>query len=172
MKKFYSNKNQTKILKQIARREINRNLESKRSAFTAPDGVEILHNNFVELDANILHTTQGLRDPMAAQTENRVGDEIMLKGVKMKMMIELNERYSDVTFRLMIIKSAKGDVPTRATLFAGLTGNKMLDTINNERYTVMYQKWFKIKAAGYGNFGTDLGLPPNKPIGFDIPMGK
>lgn len=32
-------------------------------------------------------------------------------------MLELNERYSDVTFRIMVIKSAKGDFPDRARYF-------------------------------------------------------
>jgi len=63
------------------------------------------------------------------------------------MMVELNSRYSDVTYRLFVVKSAKGDSPTRATLFTGLSGNKMLDTINKERYTVIFQKYFKIKAG-------------------------
>ena len=66
------------------------------------------------------------------------------------MMVELNERYSDVTFRLVFVKCAKGDVPTRDSLFTGSSGNKMLDYINKERYTVLAQKFFKIKAPNMG----------------------
>lgn len=138
-----------KIVKQV----LNRNVETKRSNFTSADGAEIYHNNFIDLDANLLSTTQGVQDPLSNDVSCRIGDEIMLKGVSIRCMFELNERYSDVTFRMMVIRCAKGDVPTRATLFAGLSGNKMLDTLNSERYTIMAQKWFKIQAPNTGTVG-------------------
>ena len=68
-------------------------------------------------------------------------------------MVELNERFSDVTFRFMCIKSAKGDLPTRATLFRGQSGKKVLDGINTECFTVVYQKLFKIEAPNPGTVG-------------------
>lgn len=138
-----------KIVKQV----LNRNIETKRSCLTSTDGAEIYHNNFIDLDANLLSTTQGVQDPVTNELNNRVGDEIMLKGVSVAAMFELNERYSDVTFRMMVIRCAKGDVPTRATLFNGLSGNKMIDTLNSERYTIMAQKWFKITAPNPGTTG-------------------
>lgn len=138
-----------KIVKQV----LNKNVETKRSCTTSTDGAEIFHNNFIDLDANVLSTLQGVDDPMTNAINNRIGDEIMLKGVSIKCMFELNERYSDVTFRMMVLRCAKGDIPTRATLFAGLSGNKMLDTINSERYTVMAQKYFKIMAPNNATIG-------------------
>lgn len=131
----------------MVKQVLNRNLETKKANYSTTDGAEVLHNNFVTLTPNILVTTQGVSDPMGPTNQNcRIGDEIMLKGVSIRMMVELNERFSDVTFRLMIIKAAKGDTPTRATLFNGLSGNKMLDTVNTERYSVLFQKYFKIMA--------------------------
>lgn len=124
---------------------------------TSTDGDQIAHNNFITLDAALLQTTQGLTDPSSANTFNRIGDEINLQSVNLRMMIELNERYSDVTFRLMVIKSAKGDSPTGASLWKGQSGNKMLDTIDTERYTVIKQKWFKITAANSSTIGANIG---------------
>lgn len=124
-----------------------RNIETKQSLQTIADGTEIFHNNFVTLTSNMLATTQGTADPETLATNNRIGDQVTALGVKLSMMVELNERYSDVTFRLLVVKSARGDTPTRANLFNGLSGNKMLDTINTERYSILAQKWFKIKAA-------------------------
>ena len=40
------------------------------------------------------------------------------------MTIELNERYSDETFRFLFVKSAKGDILTVDTLFNGQSGNE------------------------------------------------
>ncbi len=62
----------------------------------------------------------------------RVGDKINIKGIGIKMMVEINEQMSDVTFRLILVRSAKGDLPNRATLFRGNAGNKILDNFNTE----------------------------------------
>lgn len=141
----------------VVNKMMAKKLETKQSVFSSTDGIEIAHNNFQILDdtSTFLKTVTGLADPMDT-TGNRIGDEITLKGISMKMMIELNERYSDVTFRLMVVKSAKGDTPTRANLFAGTSGNKMLDYINVERYTVIAQKYFKITAPNVGAQGGSI----------------
>jgi len=139
-----------------------RKMETKQSTSSVTDGTQIFHNNFIVLDptANFLRTVNGTSDPMTGDG-NRIGDQITLKGISLKMMIELNERFSDVTYRLMLIRSAKGDTPTRASLFRGQTGNKMLDGINYERYSIVFQKIFKITAPNFGTAGgaetTDLG---------------
>jgi len=151
--RFTGRKIPTITIQRAVKAAMNRNVETKRSNFTSTDGIQITHNNFQELDTNLLSTTQGVQDPNSNDVSNRIGDEIMLKGVSIKLMLEMNERYSDVTFRIMVIKCAKGDVPTRATLFTGLSGNKMLDTIVHERYTVLAQKWVQLKAPGITGVG-------------------
>lgn len=150
MSRFYSGKYQAKIMRQIVQKTMNKNVETKTACYSTTDGNQIAHNNFISMTPQILATTQGVQDPTTSNQDCRIGDEIKLKGVSLKMMVELNERYSDVTFRLLVIKAAKGDVPTRATLFNGLSQNKMMDTINTERYTVMFQKYFKMRAPGHG----------------------
>lgn len=156
MSRFYSGKYQAKIMRQIANRVVSRNIETKQSVFSSADGTEIAHNNFITLDSTVLQTTQGTTDPRTVNTANRIGDTIDLRGVSMKMMFELNERYSDVTLRILVVKAARGDVPTRATLFNGLSGNKMIDTLNTEKYTILASKTLKLQA---GNRGSQLTLP-------------
>jgi len=97
----------------------------------------------LSLDTQILGTTQGTLDPTNTNISCRLGDEISLKGVTFKLMLEENERYIDVTFHIMLVKSAKGDIPTLPTLFNGLSGNKMLDTFNNERFSLLFSKYLK-----------------------------
>lgn len=160
MNKFYSPSNQAKIMQQIARQEMSRTVETKHANYTSTDGVEIFHNNFVTLDNAVLKTTPGPFDPTLNNADCRIGDEINLRGVKIKMMVELNERFTDVTHRLLIVKCAKGDNPTRDTLFNGLSGNKMIDTINTERYTILASKVFKIKAGNSGTYGGAHVLVP------------
>jgi hypothetical protein len=137
-------------LKKIVRRALSRAVEVKQTVHSATDGTQIFHNNFIVLDSNVLETTQGTADHMTASTNNRIGDEIMLKGVSMKLMVELNERYSDVTFRMFVVKKAKGDTLDASTFFTGLSGNKMLDNINTERFSVLYTKTFKVTAPNQG----------------------
>lgn len=154
-----------RTIQAAVRRAIAKNIETKRSNFSNVDGYEIAHNSFQLIDSSILFTTQGVNDPNTANTANRIGDEVNLKGVAFKMMLELNERYSDITYRILVVKSAKGDTPTSANLFNGLSGNKMLDTLNTERFTIIHRVVGKIVSnnpgavaglAGIGNVGSGL----------------
>lgn len=145
------------VLQAAARRAILNVAETKKGTNSITDGQEIAHNSYISLADNLVATTQGTQNPDDNTGLNRIGDQIQLQGVSLKFMVELNERYSDVTFRLMIVKCARGDNPTRATLFNGASGNKMLDTINTDRYTIISQKWFKLKAPNTGTIGGETG---------------
>lgn len=148
-------------IQRTVNRAVNKNIETKESVTQVTDGQEIWHNNFINVVPNLLKTTQGLTDPANVNTNNRIGDAINLRGVSIKMMVELNERYSDVTFRLMVFKAARNDAVDRASIFIGQSGNKMLDKFNSERYTMLYQKWFKITARNQGTIGNAvITVPP------------
>lgn len=133
-------------LQAAVRRTLFKNAETKQAQISSSDYVQIGHNSFVNIDNAVLATTQGTTDPNSSANACRIGDEITLLKAKFCMMLELNERYSDVSYRIIVVKSARGDTPTTSTLFNGLSGNKMLDTLNYERYSVIYQKWGKITA--------------------------
>ena len=57
---------------------------------------------------------------------------------------------------LLVVEDA--DYPTRDNLCVGESGNKMMDSINYERYSVIRQKHFKVKAD---NNVTNGALPPS-----------
>lgn len=144
-------------LQAAVRRTLYKIAETKKGINSISDGQEIAHNSYISLADNLVATTQGTQNPDDNTGLNRIGDQIQLRGVQLRFMVELNERYSDVTFRLLIVKCARGDNPTKATLFTGASGNKMLDLINNDRYTVISEKWFKLKA---------------RPMGTEVPVGS
>lgn len=147
-----------RTLQAAIKRVLNKNIETKQSNSTNTDNVLIAHNNFISVDNTVLATSPGVNDPTTLGVSNRIGDEINLKGVAFKFMLENNARYSDVTFRIMVIKCAKGDTPTTATLFNGLSGNKMMDTFNNERFTLLFSKYVKLKQGSQASSGqTSLG---------------
>lgn len=147
-----------RTIQKAVRSYLNKKIETKKSNLTATDLQPISHNSFITVDSTVLATTQGTTDPAAGNSNNRIGDEINLKGVAFKFMLENNHRYSDTTFRIMLVRSAKGDTPTAATLFNGLSGNKMMDTFNNERYTIIFSKYVKVKQGAQASTGqTSLG---------------
>ena len=143
---FKMNKN----IRDTFQKMFNRNVETKESVSTANDGVEMFHNSIYVRKSDLLLTTQGTADPKDANASNRIGDKVALRGLSVKVMFELNERYSMGTFRIFIVKSAKGDVPTNGTLFNGVSGNKMIDSLNTERYTILARKTFTIKQSSTG----------------------
>lgn len=157
-----------KALQSAVRRlnvKMNKTIETKRSNISPSDGVEISHNNYVIVTSALLSTSNGTNDPANAQG-TRIGDQIAIKGLSIRGMLELNERYTNVTFRLLVVRSAKGDTPSRSTLFNGLSGNKMIDTLNTERYTILAQKWIKMEAPNTGNiYASGAGGAP-QPSGY------
>jgi len=131
-------------------RRITKTIETKSGVRTINDGVEFQHNNLYTISSTFLGTTAGITDN-ENNVGTRIGDKITLVGVSFTMMLELNERYTDVTFRLLVVRSAKGDTPTTSTLWQGASGNKMLDTFNNERFSMLHSKYVKITARNQGN---------------------
>jgi len=139
------------VIQSAVRRALQKNIETKSACISSSDYIQIGHNGFVGIEyQTLLGTTQGITDPQNTNTACRIGDQINLSGISIRMMLELNERYSDVTYRILVIKSAKGDTIDTATVFCNLSGNKMLDRLNKERYTFLYEKWGKIKAPNTG----------------------
>jgi len=162
-------------LQAAIRRTLFKAAESKQSVFSSTDYRQIEHNNFIILAPNnILATNQGVQDPENSLLLNRIGDQITLMKVQFRMMIELNERYSDVTYRILLVRSPRGDTPSTATLFNGVSGNKMLDTLNYQRYTVIYEKWGKIKAPNMnmGLGGNQTGTGTGNFYASDNPQGN
>ena len=147
---FHGNKAASTIQAAV-RRALFKNAESKNTQSSANDNQAVGHNSFINVSPNnILYTTQGAADPENTNIQNRIGDKITLTKVECRGMFELDGRYTDVSYRIMVVKSAKGDTPTSATMFMGISGNKMLDNFNYERYSIIYQKWGKIKATNTG----------------------
>ena len=109
-------------LRNVARRlnTLSRTIETKSSVQTYGDGFELNHNRIYI--SSMLSTVNGTLD-LEIDIGQRIGDKITLTSVQVKGMIELNERYSDVGVKVMVVKSAKGDNPTDANLLQGVSAN-------------------------------------------------
>ena len=124
---------------------LSRTIEMKSGLQKFADGIELAHNTFVSYSSALLTTFNGTTDE-ESNSGTRIGDKITLKSLQIKGMVELNQRYSDVSMKVIVVKSAKGDAPTASNLWQGASGNKLLDTFNTERFTILKSKFIKMKA--------------------------
>jgi len=170
--------------------QVLRMIETKEAQWKTSTNVAVPHNNTIVLTKgdggplNPFQTGTGTDDPMAQNTGQRIGDQVSIRGLKITGFFEGALGRSKVHFRLMLIKSAKGDTITRATLFQNKSDNKMLDMVNTERYTVIWQTKFNVTppnatAASVSTIPPDgttvnanIGITGNRIINAFIPGRK
>lgn len=124
--------------------QLYRMIETKESRGVTLTNVQLPHNNLYVLTANPLNTGNGTQDVMTG-VGDRIGDRITIRGLKATFFLEGAISRSKVYFRVMLVKMAKGETLTRATLFTGSAANKMIDTVNTERFTILAQKTITVQ---------------------------
>ena len=137
------------VAKKVVQQVIARNIETKSSNHNVVT-TNVVHNRLTMIDSGLFNTSQGDSDNDMGSTLNRTGDEVNLRGLSIRFLLEMHQSFSDVTYRVMVIKAAKGDTPNLSTLFVGLSTCKILDQINNERFSVVYSKTYKQTARNPG----------------------
>lgn len=144
---------------------IERTIEVKEGLrlFTGTPNLGVPHNQLVSLTSSLLATNVGAADNMDAIGQ-RVGDQLTLKGVSIKLFVQNQAQRPKVYYRVMVIRSAKGDTPDRSTLFKGLAGNKMIDQINNERFTVLAQQVCTVTSEGSQAWTSQTGVLGGVPL--------
>ena len=131
--------------------------ETRTSMFSSPDGFQVAHNNFIELETSLFSLSQDIitnEGGTAYWKKGVIGNRYYCKGV----MVEKFQDRPKVTYRFMIVRAAHGNVPNRANLFEGVTGNKMLDYVDTDRFKVEYQKWFTVQMHNFGTSGSHNGV--------------
>jgi len=162
---------------------MQRQVETKESASRVTN-ISLAHNNVNVLQNsagtpfNPFEVTLGALDPLAGPG-NRIGDKITVKGILFKFFVEAALGRSKVYFRFMLVKMAKGDTLNRATLFKDQCGNKMIDQINTERFTIVAQKTVNVTApnlvastvgaTGVPATGTIAGMTGNRIFSMYVP---
>lgn len=120
-------------------------IETKETTQLVSSNTSMNHNVITYL-LNPFTINQGNTDPMSG-TGTRIGDKITVRGLLVKGLVECALNRPKVFVRIMLIKYAKGDDPSTSTLFKGSSGNKMIDQINTDRYTVLSQKIFNVETS-------------------------
>lgn len=150
----------------VVKRLINKKIETKESQRKGSAMQSIYHNNtrtITDADGaamNPFTVTWGTQDPMEGQAGNRIGDEINVKGLSIKMFLENPIDRANTHYRIMLLKGAKGDTFGRSTIFKGDSDLKIMDVINTERYTIVAQKIVNLKASNGTSSSISLvGVP-------------
>lgn len=127
--------------------------ETKVLFKTYPDNTAITHNNFITLESSVFSTiSTAISNDVTLEKYGGVsGNRYYAKGVSFRFMLENPQDRPYVIYRFMVIRAAHGNTPTRANLFEGASGNKMIDYIDKDKFTVEYQKWIHVKAPNIGS---------------------
>ena len=130
-------------------------IETKHFTWRTSVNVALPHNNVTIVqqqsggDLNIFRSALGTDDPMGVGG-SRIGDSISVRGVMIRGYFENALERPKVHYRVMLVRCAKGDTPNRANLFCSDSGNKMIDQVNNERFTIVAQRIFNISNSNPG----------------------
>lgn len=137
---------------------------------------ELDHNGGVAgavvLDYNMLQTSVNINQ------NNRIGDKVWGKGLKLKMWFSNKGDRSSVMYRVFVICLPHDQLTTTpANLWSGTTsGNLILDILNTDRYKVIYNKVFSINTTS--KWTVDLNPLQNrehevhKYLSFYLPLNR
>jgi len=131
----------------------------------------LAHNNVTVVTDSVFGTAlncfriiAGTTDPMEANNGNRIGDQISIKGLLIRGMVENALARPKVFFRIMLLRGAKGETFDRSTIFKGACANKMLDQVNTERFSIVAQKIFTANASNVAASGVETPLVSGAPL--------
>lgn len=110
---------------------------------------------------------QGTKD------SERVGDEILLTGFKLRMLLGQKSDRPNVSFRYWVLSVPKGYAYAYATWFDATTNNVLLDSVNRDCCIILSTGIWRPNEAGLANSGGDeytfvkqLWIPYRKRIAF------
>lgn len=134
---------------------LTRSIETKENQWRTQVNTAYPHNNLVVIldtngnPMNPFSMGQGTLDNGGGffANNNRIGDSITVRGIVFKMFVENALGRPNVHYDIMLVKCAKGDTITRATLYKGNSNNKMIDMIDKERFSIVARKRFNLKAS-------------------------
>lgn len=142
----------SKLAYQVSR--LTRTIETKQAQWKTGTNISLPHNAPVVLqnsaggDLNPIRTVIGTDDPMTGNSGSRIGDEITIRGLKIVGFFENSLSRAKVYYRFMLIKCPRGVNPTAGNgIFQGNSGNRMLDDVNTEKFTIVWQKIFNVSTT-------------------------
>jgi len=114
-----------------------------------------MFHNLGYIKTNLLNCTNGVGESNTGTNafNHRIGDEIMARGISIKLWIANKLDRPNVMYRLVVFKYQSQSPPVSTALFKGANGNKIMDEIDKEYITPVYQKIFNLQ-VGYSAYAT------------------
>jgi len=149
----------TRVIKSVALKQC----ETKRSSQYTEPGQNLFHN-LAYYAGNLLATTQGVSDPagLTVATRNRVGDEVIGRGISLKFFFQNASDRPNVMYRIIMFRyNTLQDIPTIPSVLSdqyfwsgtdGQSGNmnRTLDRPKTERVKILKEHWiYPEKQANY-----------------------
>lgn len=121
------------------------------------ENINLNHNTGYQYQ-NLLYTTQGITDTGAGTSvfSNRLGDEVIGRGISIKLWIANKLDRPNVMYRFFVYKYQSNNPPVLANLFKSAVGNRMMDDLDKESYSIVFQKIFNVQ-VGYSAYATATG---------------
>jgi len=165
----------TKSLVSLIKKVSLQKVETKHTHFIVNDQ-QLYHNNgYIKL--KLLDTSQGITDTQTGTTfyAGRIGDQIVARGISIKLWVANKLDRPNVMYRIIVFKYQSATTPTSTSIFTGANGNKMMDDIDREYVTPVYQKIFNLQMGFSASVqaaiaGDTEGREAHKYLSFYIPL--
>lgn len=123
----------------IARSVVLRAAETKTKPHSW--GKTELYHNSLSLVTE-LNQLQGL--PQQGNDDHaRNGDSILARGWKVRMLIGNKADRPNVTYRIVVVARTTPSTPGYSHIFNNVSGNGLLDNVDKDTNTILYQKYYK-----------------------------
>lgn len=181
-KKRYGTKKLVKLIKNVTLKQSETQYVS-----TNAENTQLYHNAYTS--GSIIFIAQNMcRTVVGDGQSQRHGDSVMPIGIGIRLWLSNKLDRPNVMYRLMIVASPPDQVlqQSPSNFWAGVSGNKMIDYVNTDKYTILYHKiinpgandyslesgatnkekslyrkiWISLKRKGEISYSTDSGEVP------------
>jgi len=180
----FKNKKPSKLAQQVRKEVLKTNYSLSETKFH-PLGIEnqqLLHNSGWNLGGpvcfpNLLRTSPGTGQ------QARIGDSVYGMYLKLRLWLSNKADRTNVMYRVMVISTPPNEVNfATPAIWRNFTGNKMLDFVNSDIYSVVYDTIIDVEAgdtsqesgATLREISTyhDFKIPLNRKISYQTDTGS
>lgn len=169
----FTSYSRTKQLIKLINKVSLKKAETKQAHFSQ-ENINLNHNGGMFI-TGLLRTEQGITDSDTGSSAyaNRIGDEIIGRGIKFKFWIANKAGRPNLLYRLVVFRYQSLKTPVSSDVWKGSSGNKIMDDFDKEAFTPLYQRIFKIQkgfsaVASDATFGDQNNVECAKYVSFYI----
>jgi len=154
-KTYKKSSTNTKSLISLIKKVSLKHSETKYAHISAENNQ--MNHNSGYIVTQLLNTSQGLTDTGATTSviSNRVGDEVIARGISIKLWIANKLDRPNIMYRICVFKHQSNSIPPLSSCFKTAVGNRIMDDIDKEIITPVYQKIFNLQ-MGFSAYATGV----------------